>query len=111
MGRATSNTEQFEGCNDYGNHKIERCQDVIKANLGIAPLKIEMYLNVFYSRLQLVYNAFYVYWWRCKCKKEVFTIFVNVSMLICNRCEMTRTSHVTCMGYKSTGLWNTHSYT
>ena len=38
MGRATSNTEQFEGCNDYGNHKIERCQDVIKANLGIAPL-------------------------------------------------------------------------
>ena len=56
-----------------------------------------MYLNVFYSRLQLVYNAFYVYWWRCKWM-EVFTICVNVSMLICNRCALTRTSHVTCMG-------------
>ena len=46
MGRATSNTEQFEGCNDYGNNKIERCQDVIKANLGIAPLSINTRIGI-----------------------------------------------------------------
>ena len=56
MGRATSNTEQFEGCNDYGNHKIERCQDVIKANLGIAPLTI--FEHIFLKSLLELFFAF-----------------------------------------------------